>query len=304
MLWWKRRTVDDMVESFILARRADGRAPRTIRDYHRALDPFAAWCRGRRLSVKSLNRDHIREYVADLRSRGWAEGTVAIHVRNLRTFLRWLYEEGYTSGNLAEAVKAPRKVVRVEEPLTIHEIRLLLSACHGDDFALRDRAIILVFVETGLRRGEMARLKRGDVHLGENSAWIQVYAPKTKTYRFAFLQREATTALREYLASRRDNNEYLWIGARGPLTDDGIYQVLRRRAVRAGLNPHRVHPHAFRKFFATWWVQNGGDTIRLQHLGGWTSPEMLKVYVLLARREELEQAHRQISPADAIFEEL
>ena len=110
----------------------------------------------------------------------------------------------------------------------------------------------------------MARLKRSDVHLGENSAWIQVYAPKTKTYRFAFLQREATTAQQEYLASRQDDDEALL-------------------------------------FFATWWVENGGDTIRLQHLGGWATPEMLEVYVLLGRREDMEEAHRRLSPADHLL---
>jgi len=96
------------IEEFIVARRADGRAPRTIEDYHRVLGPFAAWCREQGTAhLPDLNRRMVRRYVAYLREKGWAENTVGIHVRNLRTFLRWLYEEGYTETNLAQAIRAP-----------------------------------------------------------------------------------------------------------------------------------------------------------------------------------------------------
>lgn len=87
-------TVEESVHFFIQAKKADGRAPRTVEDYHRVLDPFAKWCGEHGISVIDLSRDDFRRYVAELRDRGWAEATVAIHIRNLRCFLRWIQEEG------------------------------------------------------------------------------------------------------------------------------------------------------------------------------------------------------------------
>lgn len=297
------RTIRQKVKSFILARVADGRASRTVRDYHRVLEPFAAWCSGEGFDLTTLDRDAVRRYVVSLRERGWAEGTVAIHIRNIRTFLRWCYEEGYAATNLATAVKSPRRVIRVESSLTPAEVLALMDACQGDRLAARDKAIVLTFVDTGLRRSEIASLKRSDVHFEGETAWLQVYAHKTYTYRFAFLQTEATAALQAYLGTRTDDDEALWMGMRGPLAADGIYQVLRRRAIQAGIDPGRTHPHAFRKFFATQWVESGGDTTRLMWLGGWASMDMLEVYVLLSRKRDLAAAHRQFGPADRLLED-
>lgn len=286
-----------VVESFILARRADGRAPRTLRDYRRVLEPFAEWCGKHGIALHNLRRDQVREYVGDLRQRGWADNTLSIHVRALRTFLHWLFQEGLTDENLALFIRPPKPIRKVEEPLTAEEVRALLSVCDGDRFAQRDRALILLLADTGLRIGELLRLKRTDVHFSEDgsSAYLLVYAPKTKTHRFVFLARPSAEALRDYLEETKGSDS-LWVGRFGALTESGIRLILRRRARQAGLDPHRVHPHAFRKFFATSWIRNGGDTLRLQQIGGWASPKMLEVYVLLAQKQDLAEAHKQFSP--------
>jgi site-specific recombinase XerD len=294
------KTLAAVVQSFIAAGTADGRAPRTIHDYHRTLKPFAAWCNDLGFGLNTLDRDAVRRYVVMLRSRGWPEGTVNIYIRNLRTLLRWLHEEGYTETNLACAIKAPKKTVRMEAPLTPEDILLLLSACQGDQWAVRDQAIIMTFLDTGLRIGEMARLRRTHFQRDENRlAWIAVYSKKTDSPRLVRLGRVTSVAVEEYLVARSDTSKCLWIGRRGPLTDQGIYRTVRRRAQTVGLE-ERVHPHAFRKFFATRWVANGGDLMRLMWLGGWTTMEMLEIYVVLSQKEDLAIGHQQFGPVDRI----
>lgn len=295
--------IAQMVESFIRARRADGRAPRTIRDYRRVLEPFAEWCREQGILVGSLSRDHIREYVVALRERGWSEGTVAIHIRNLRSFLHWLAEEGLTGDNLARAVRAPRRIIREEEPLTPEEICALIAACQdGSDLGQRDLALILCFLDTGLRAGEMVLLRRSSVEFSDNGKTrIQVYAPKTKTSRLVFLGKRATSALREYLARRKDSDPALWMGESGrPLTAQGIYKIIRRRGKQAGIE--RLHPHIFRRSFATRWLDHGGDVERLRLIAGWRSLDMLPVYVRSAI-QQLEEAHRRAGPVDRLLGE-
>jgi len=294
-------TIAETVESFIKARRADGRAPRTIEDYYRVLTPFAAWCREQGLMLETLSRNKVREYVASLRERDWAESTVAIHIRNLRSFLRWLQEEKLVEDGLSQAIKAPRRTTREEEPLLPEEIRALIEVCQdGSNSGRRDLALILCFLDTGLRLGEMALLRRSSVHFGDDgTAWIQVYAPKTRSYRLAFLGRKAASALSDYLSCRQDSDDTLWLRESGrPLDTHGIYKIVKRRAAQAGVD--RLHPHLFRKSFATLWLDNGGDIERLRVIAGWRSLDMIPVYVCSAI-QQLEQAHRRAGPVDRLL---
>jgi site-specific recombinase XerC len=110
--------------------------------------------------MDNLGRDTVRQYVASLYDKGWSEGTVGIHVRNLRSFLDWLHKEELVGQSLAQAIQAPEPVVHEEDLPTDEELLKLLDACQGDKQAKRDRALILSLLDTGLRRGEMALIRR------------------------------------------------------------------------------------------------------------------------------------------------
>lgn len=295
--------IQGQINAFVQARRANGRAQRTLKDYRRVLDPFATWCKEQNITLEALDRDTVRHYVATLRDTDWSDGTVSIYVRVLRTFLRWLHTEKRTSENLAQAIEHPESSERVEDLPTNEELLKLLEVCQGDKLAARDRALVLTFLDTGLRLGELVQLRSEALHLDEDgqTMWMLIYAPKTNTFRFVFGGFEAMVAMQAYLAERSDTWPQLWVGVRGPLTTLGIYRALRRRVERAGINPARVHPHAFRKMFATRWTENGGDTVRLKRVGGWATTSTVERYVRLAERNHLATAHRQFSPADRLL---
>ncbi len=286
---------------FITSRAADGRAPRTLQDYRRVLEPFAAWCSNSDLD--SITRQTIREYVATLRSKGWKNGTVAIHIRNLRAFLRWLHEEGYTHDCLSLAIKAPRHVSRIEIPITPQEVQLLLDTCASSGFHdLRDKAMILLLSDTGLRSGEVARLMTADWRREPDSggSYLLVFSPKTSTARYAILGRVATTAVQVYVqrARARLDGDRLFCSETGePLKVRAIGSMLVRRGKHAGLERCRVHPHIFRKAFVTAFLDNGGDSERLRVLVGWSSLAMLQVYAD-SRLERLKAAHQRAGPVD------
>lgn len=292
------------VDEFILAKTANGRATRTVEDYGRVLGSFSEWCTEHGVSAANLNRNAIRRYLVHLRSNGWAEATIAIHARNLRTFLRWAHAEGTLSENFAAIIECPRAIHREEQPLTSVEIARIVAACDGDDLAARDRALILVFVDTGLRLSEMARLDKNAIHFGENGrGWMRIYAPKTKSYRFAILGQRTTRALRQYLEERGDDDlDALWRNRRGKrLKSRGISQVVNRRAGAVGLR-ERVHPHLFRKAFSTHWLDNGGDVERLRVLAGWSAEhaaKMLEIYIA-SQLDNLQAAHAKAGPVDSL----
>jgi len=291
-------TIHTLTTDFILARQADGRAPRTISDYHRTLNNFTHWFTRH---AQALDRDTIRRYVASLYASDWSLGTVGIYVRNLRAFLHWLHLEGKTQENLARAVKAPKPATRIENLPTDRELLDLIHTCQDDRQALRDRALILTFLDTGLRIGELVKMQRADLHFDPDLTWFQIHATKNDVIHLAFLGQVTTCALLQYLDTRDDALPALWTGLRGPLTPTGIYKALRRRALQADLDPRRVHPHAFRKLFATLWTENGGDRTRLKCLGGWRSDAMLDRYVLLAGRAKLAAGHHRYAPVDHLL---
>jgi site-specific recombinase XerD len=298
------------VDLFITARRADGRAQATIRDYIRVLDPFIIWCNGR--AANELGRDDVRAYVAGLRANGWAAGHVALHVRNLRAFLHWLYSEGYTPANLAMSIKAPRRVNRVESPLTIAEISALLEACEycsksgiAPKFAklccARDRAIILLLLDSGIRAGELLSLRVSSWQQHHGHSTLSVYSTKTDRPRIAIIGRLTTEAVARYVKALGDTlgSDQLFIGRAGTLGYNGLLKLLRRRAAIAGIDQCRVHPHIFRKTFTTAFLDNGGDPERLRILAGWADYSMLAVYTE-SSTARLVEAHRRAGPVDHI----
>lgn len=293
-----------LLDTFLTARRADGLRQRTLDDYHRVL--------ARALLALDLDapstwtRATVRAYVAALRSQPWAPATVALHIRYLRAFWGWCYREGYTAEDFSAIIPAPARTIREETLLTTAEFAALVHACTGDRWALRDRAVILVLVDTGLRRSEFCALQRDWLIYEDGSASLLLPSSISKTARerFVFLGRATTTALTCYLETRNgDGCPALFISERGALGGDGVYYLLRRRAEQAGLDPARVHPHLLRKMFASWWIENGGDEQRLMEIAGWSGPEMLRVYVRLGARQKLQDAHRQFGPVDRIIEE-
>jgi len=294
-------TLMPIFDIFITAKIANGRSRRTVADYKRVLTRFFKHV-GR---APTWDRHTIRKYVAGLYDLPWAPATVALHVRYLRAFWAWLYREGYIGEDLSRYVSAPRHSMRDEELLTVDEFMRLVLACSGDRFALRDRAIILLFTDTGLRRGEFSQLRRDNVKIDQERGWILLPGETTKSGndRFVFMGEATTQALCAYLETREDDNAALFMGERGPLGGDGLYSLLRRRAELAGLDKRRVHPHLLRKVFATWWIENGGDEQRLMKIGGWSGPEMLRIYVRLGSRQKLQEAHEQFGPVDRLFDD-
>jgi site-specific recombinase XerD len=192
-------------------------------------------------------------------------------------------------------------VIRFEKPLTAGELKRLLIACDEGKYPLRDRAIIMAFVDTGLRCGEMADLRRDQLSIEGGIACVNRIDPKSKAPKPLFLGETTTSLLLQYLAEREDDNGALWMGDKGePLTDEGINQIIKRRARDAELD--RVHPHLFRKTFATTWIRNGGDRDRLMTLGGWKTDESLQVYILLGSYADLKEAHQKFGPVDNLLE--
>jgi site-specific recombinase XerD len=181
-------------------------------------------------------------------------------------------------------------------------LRALLKACSGTDFSSRrDLAIIRLFLDTGVRRQELTNLRVDDIDLRFRQAIVTGKGRRTRTVAFGH---KCAQALDRYIRVRDQHRDAhlpaLWLGLAGPLTDNGIAQVVRKRARAAGVD-ERINLHRFRHTYAHDRMAEGVEGENLMQLTGWRSRSMLSRYgSSAAASRALEDAHRRLSPGDRL----
>ena len=288
------REPDAAVASF-LALLAARRAPRTVDAYRRDLAAFATFL-GR--SPASATADEVQAWLAKLRADGQSPASVARRAAAARSFFRHLVLIGARDENPAAEVALPRRRVRLPRALSRGDIERLIEATKGTQPRdLRDRAIVELLYGGGLRVGEAVALERASVDLEERFVRCRGKGDKE---RIAPLGREASEALRRYLSrgrpylDRRHRPELFLNAQGGALTRAGVFLILRRLAVKAGLDPTRVHPHLLRHSFATHLLEGGADLRSVQEMLGHADLGTTEIYTHVSndrRRETYFRAH-------------
>lgn len=292
----------ELARSWYRSLRAKNLSPRTVAAYRLAVDQLTEYLDDHEepLEVDAIAANSIRGYlghVLDTRASATAHQRYA----SLVQLFRWLHREGEIESNPMERVDPPKVEEKPVPVLTTDELRSLLATCSGKDFEdVRDQAILRLFIDTGIRLGEMAGLHTFDVDLDLGVAVVRGKGNRLRTVPFGD---RTTEALDRYERTRRRHRKasepWLWLGLKGKLGDTGISQVVLRRGAQAGLDG-RLHPHIFRHTFAHRWLHDGGSEGDLQRLAGWKSPQMLQRYGASAADERARDAHKRLGLGDKL----
>lgn len=286
---------DGLLRSFRRHLVASDKSPKTVRGYVTTAAKFAELCNRREFpdDVRLVERKHVEEYMIEVLATT-TDTTAATYFAHLQQFFRYLVEveEEIPSSPMA-GMKRPRIAETPPDVFTRDELKAIIGACAGRTFNdRRDRAVVRLFADSGVRVEEMAGMTVDALDLSRGRVLVHGKGNKSRWVAYG-----NTTALdlERYLRERKRHPRAdlpdLWLGAKGPLTDSGLYQLLERRGRAAGVD--NVHPHRFRHTWSHEFRLAGGNDSDLQQLGGWSTPTMLRRYGQSAAQERaIEAAHR------------
>jgi site-specific recombinase XerD len=245
-----RRLHERDLAQFLDALALEGRSEHSIRSYRRDLGALLAALPGALDDVRPADlRDHFRQELAAGRSPSSVNRAIAA----ARSLCRFLFEEGRLEMNPAQALRS----IRLGPPLapkhlTVAEVQRLLSLpSTGTPTGRRDRAILMLLYNTGLRVGELCALNRDDVNVpAEGWGALQVLAKGRRLHRLP-INRPAADALLAYVADRDDAEPALFLNRSGSRFSVRGTALLVNRYLRAAGITDRSGPHVLRHTFAT-----------------------------------------------------
>lgn len=242
---------------------------------------------------------HIREYLALQRQNRQSTETIFRTWGAFKCYFRFLHMEKIVKKNIMDRVEKPRRERHIIQPLNMGQVHALLKAPSTKSAqGIRDRSLMLLMVDSGLRLSEAISLKTEKIYWDDDVVTVM---GKGRKERVVPIGDTTKAALRDYEQVRKDIKvPYFFLSRRGYQMKNRYVQVaMRKYGKAAGITGVRVSPHTLRHTFAIQYIKNGGDAFSLQKILGHATLDMVRNYVNLAQQDVLVQ-HRKFSPVDYV----
>ncbi len=274
---------------------------RTVDAYALDLGRYLGWLMDHGCTAPDqFDRDRLEQFLGTESEQGLSARTLARRLSCIRGFHGYLRRRTEGGADPTEGLELPRQGRRLPRVLDVDTARRLLESVAGEaPLDLRDRAILEIMYGSGLRVSEVLDLRPEGLRLGE--LFVRVIGKGDKE-RAVPLTGEAVRRVTRYqdrgrpALTRGSDPGMLFLNRRGGrFSRMGLWRMLRRRAVNAGIAGGDVHPHVLRHSFASHLLEGGADLRVIQELLGHASVTTTQIYSHVDRGF-LQEVHRTFHP--------
>lgn len=267
-------------KAFLQDRKAQNLSKRSIEWYEYKLQGFLNFCSDNQIKEpEEITPQFLRSYLLYLQDKGHNDGGVRSYYRAIKAFLNF-YELEFEPDNWKnpiKKIKPPKEVIEPIEGIGKDTVNELISLCKKGSFnGERDRTILMVLLETGVRASELLQLNIEDIDFSDSS--ILVKLGKGRKPRSVFIGQLVRRQIRRYLKFRNDSNPALFISNLGiRLTYPALREIVRRLSIRAGIPEPGIH--SFRRTFALEMLRRKVDIQTIARLMGHSSLQVISRYL-------------------------
>lgn len=272
------------VEAFLAAKRVEGCSEKTITYYQTTIDKMLQQVNK---SAKKIVTDDLRIYLTQYQNeKNLSKVTVDNVRRILSSFFSWLEDEDYILKSPVRRIHKVKTTTNIKETYSDEALELMRDNCSE----LRDLAMIDMLASTGMRVGEMVLLNKSDINFSDREC---IVLGKGDKERIVYFDARTKIHLQNYLDSRLDNNQALFVSLNGKherLKIGGVEVRLRELGNLLGIP--KVHPHKFRRTLATVAIDKGMPIEQLQHLLGHRRIDTTLQYAMV-KQSNVKLAHKK-----------
>ena len=277
-----------------------GLAKNTIEAYSHDLNRFSDYLKAKGIQdILNVGKFDVRAFLLVLKRQGLSTKTISRNLVAIRTFFKFLIQEGILEANPIEEVGSPTVAKTLPEILTLKEVEELLEQPNiKTPLGIRDRAMLEMLYATGMRVSELTRLPMNQVNL--EGGYVLLYGKGSKE-RMVPLGSEAMKWLALYLRmargrfTKRKESNALFISRSGKgMSRQRFWRSLKEYGRRAGIRK-RISPHLLRHSFASHLLERGADLRSVQIMLGHVDISTTQIYTHVTG-ERLKKIHQRYHP--------
>lgn len=274
----------DMVDLFLASKRVEGCSEKTL-TYYKATIEASINEIGKQ--IRHITTEDLRSYLTEYQRKRHSSRVTIDNIRRiLSSFFSWLEDEDYILKSPVRRIHRVKTSIVIKETYTDEALETMRDNCTE----LRDLAMIDLLASTGMRVGEMVLLNQDDIDFNEREC---IVFGKGDKERLVYFDARTKIHLQNYLASRTDTEQALFVSLKAPykrLQIGGVESRLREMGKR--LDIPKVYPHKFRRTLATVAIDKGMPIEQLQQLLGHQRIDTTLKYAMV-KQSNVKLAHRK-----------
>ena len=314
--------VQEAIKDFLEVRELDNCTPKTLKTYEQRLRYFSTWLEKAHniVDIEPLQVEHLRGWLAYLKKtptyRGKSLSDESIHSygQSLIAFCHWLEEEDMLEKPITSRFKLPRMEKMFIPTYNSDDVNKLLNACEESELndpvirralTARNKAIVSLFIDTGIRLKELSQLRLSDIDRKDR---VLLVHRKGNKWQQVPVSRDGFRPLHMYITQHRPTlagsevvhkEDAVFLANDGKqLTHWGVAMLFKRLKKRAGIEGKKVGAHQCRRYMATTQLASGRSPLDVKRQMGHSSLKMTDHYASLSI-QQLQKSHEKHSPLRA-----